>query len=256
MDAVNSGRSDGRSRLPLSVRLGAPVALVFALSFGFVSGDADAAALRNSAATLGALTLFGALLFMREWPVALAGSIWAAGTLFAAVLWFLHTRYRVEWFPFGSGSRARITANGRLGVLDVAGAATAVGALRPAPCSGADPNDVLAAARQCFISMQAAWDASDIETMRLHTTAEMLEELLQEISMRGPGPNRTDVLTLDATLLGLEAFGCRLLASVEFSGMIRESTEQGAAPFKEMWMLTCHQDEVPGWRLARHQALL
>ena len=74
--------------------------------------------------------------------------------------------------------------------------------------------------------------------------------------MRGPGPNRTDVVTLDAVLLALEKIGPRYVASVEFSGMIRESSERGAAPFKEVWMLTCSEDEMRDWRLARQQALL
>jgi hypothetical protein len=64
------------------------------------------------------------------------------------------------------------------------------------------------------------------------------------------------VVTLDAALLALEKIGSDYVASVEFSGMIRESSDAGAAPFKEVWMLTCHKDHLPAWRLARHQALL
>ena len=84
----------------------------------------------------------------------------------------------------------------------------------------------------------------------------MLSDLLQELTMRGEGPNRTDVVTLEASLLSLENWDGRHVANVQFSGMIRESAELGAAPFKEVWMLTCSEDEVAVWRLARQQALL
>ena len=46
------------------------------------------------------------------------------------------------------------------------------------------------------------------------------------------------------------------LASVEFSGLIRESAEKGAVPFRELWMLAAAKDGAPSWRLARQQALL
>jgi hypothetical protein len=70
------------------------------------------------------------------------------------------------------------------------------------------------------------------------------------------GPSRTDVITLHATLLDVEELGAAWLASVEFSGLIRESAEQGAVPFRELWMLAAAKDGAPSWRLARQQALL
>ena len=115
---------------------------------------------------------------------------------------------------------------------------------------------MLDAARHCFVSLQAAWDAGDIDGLRARTTAEMLSELLEALRCRSPGPNRTDVVTLDAVLLAFDELGARYVASVEFSGMIRESVEAGAAPFKEVWMLTCQKDGPADWRLARQQALL
>jgi predicted lipid-binding transport protein (Tim44 family) len=126
----------------------------------------------------------------------------------------------------------------------------------PAPSPGVGADEVLAAARDCFVRLQAAWDAGDVEELRRYTTAEMLDELLQELPIRGSGQNRTDIVTLEGALLGLEQIGTCHVASVEFTGMIRESCERGAAPFKEMWLLTCHTEDVSGWRLARHQALM
>ncbi|RKH76497.1 hypothetical protein D7Y13_44360 [Corallococcus praedator] len=83
----------------------------------------------------------------------------------------------------------------------------------------------------------------------------MLEQLLPVLGSRGGAPNRTDVITLHAELIGIEEVGAAYLASVEFSGLIRESAEEGAVPFRELWMLSCDKAGAPSWRLARQQAL-
>ena len=225
---------------------GAPAALFVAMFLAGAPGDVSAAAIRHSATALGALAVFAALLLVREWPVGLTGSLWAAGTVFAAAFWLIRAGYRPAWFPAFAGRRGRslAVAFDQPGAVPKGDAATGA--------SGA----VLMAARRCFVELQSAWDAGDIERMRAHTTAEMLDELLQELPRRGPEINRTDVLTLHASLLMMEPLGARWLASVEFSGMIRESLEDGAKPFREVWMLTCLDGEQPAWRLARQQALL
>ena len=84
----------------------------------------------------------------------------------------------------------------------------------------------------------------------------MFDELIAQLPERGPAPNRTDVLALEAHLISHEAVGPLELASIEFSGMVRESAEHGAVPFREVWMLARQQPEqrlAPG---ARQQALL
>lgn len=121
---------------------------------------------------------------------------------------------------------------------------------------GLDGEEVLAAARGRFMGLQAAWDAGDVPTLQNLTTPEMLEELLHVLTSREAHTGRTDVITLHAELLGLEELSAAYLASVEFSGLIRESVEQGAVPFRELWMLACTKDGTPSWRLARQQALL
>ena len=228
-----------------------PVALLVATGLAFVADHAAAATWRHAAATIGGLAVVTGVLVVREWPVALTGWIGVAGTLLAAALWLWKARYRTEWFSSTPTARplpAAVSARG-----GVAGMA------RPVPPKRSEPDDptaVLEAARRCFIDLQAAWDLADIEGLRCRTTPDMLAELLAELPARGPGPNRTDVVTLQAELLGVERIGTRYLASVEFSGMIRESAETGAAPFKEVWLLTTEDDAGADWRLARHQALL
>ena len=122
---------------------------------------------------------------------------------------------------------------------------------------GLDIAQVLDMARSRFIRLQAAWDAGDVAALSSLTTPDMLDELLQVLDARLTAtPCRTDVVSLHAELLGLEELGAAWLASVEFSGLIRESADAGAVPFRELWMLSATKDGTPSWRLARQQALL
>jgi hypothetical protein len=114
---------------------------------------------------------------------------------------------------------------------------------------------LLGAARTQFLDLQSAWDRADLEALRRLTTDAMFDELAAQLPQRGRDPNRTDVLSLEAHLISHEAVGPLELASIEFSGMVRESAELGAMPFREVWMLARQQPEC-GWRLARQQALL
>jgi predicted lipid-binding transport protein (Tim44 family) len=117
-------------------------------------------------------------------------------------------------------------------------------------------DDFLRVARLSFVKLQAAWDAADLPTLAALTTGPLAEELREELAARGPGPNRTEVLTLDARLLAMEELKEAYIASVEFSGLIREQRDSGAAPFRELWMLArLKSTPGPGWRLARVQAL-
>lgn len=114
---------------------------------------------------------------------------------------------------------------------------------------------LLAMARDRFVALQSAWDRGDVDALRALTTHGMLDELLAQLPQRGPGPNRTDVLSLEARLLAHDRLGALELASIEFSGIVREAPDRGAAPFREIWMLARDGGEQD-WRLARQQALL
>lgn len=125
-----------------------------------------------------------------------------------------------------------------------------------APATGLLHDERLAAdACAQFLALQAAWDRADVDALGRLTTPEMLRELLDELPQRGGGPNRTDVLRLDAHVLHVEQFGRVELASIEFSGLVRESAERGPVPFRELWMLARDGRDEP-WRLARQQALM
>ena len=126
-----------------------------------------------------------------------------------------------------------------------------------APATGLQPDARLVAAdaRAQFLALQSAWDRADVDALGRLTTPEMLAELLEQLPQRDPGPNRTDVLSLDAYVLRVEQLGPIELASVEFSGTVRESEARSPVPFRELWMLARSHDGEP-WRLARQQALM
>ena len=87
----------------------------------------------------------------------------------------------------------------------------------------------------------------------------MLEEIRTQLTERedhrGAQPNHTDVVMIEAQLLGIEDLGDGYMASVEFSGMIREEPSAGPSPFREVWNMTKPKAGGSGWLVAGVQAL-
>lgn len=110
-------------------------------------------------------------------------------------------------------------------------------------------------AKTYFIRLQASWDKADIKDIREFTTPEMFAELKMQLQERGASPNVTDVVTLGAELLGVETVNDDYLASVKFSGMIKEAETAEAAPFEEVWNLSKPTSGQGGWVLAGIQQL-
>ena len=228
-------------RAPLSLGLGVPLLL----------GSSPAAAAGAGGVVAGGVTtwlgMFAALLALlaprRPGDVAGAAAVMVVGALVFVVI--VRRRQRSQ------------RADAVDGAVDNGLAASLFEGVRRAASSSASVNgaEVLEAARSRFLRLQAAWDAGDVQALGHLTTPDMLQELLPVLGSRVGGPSRTDVITLHATLIDVEELGAAWLASVEFSGLIRESTEQGAVPFRELWMLAAAKDGAPSWRLARQQAL-
>lgn len=125
---------------------------------------------------------------------------------------------------------------------------------------GFDAAGFVEAAKRNFITLQAAWDRSDVSTLRSMMTDSMLAEIRSQLaereSHRGEQqPNQTDVVMLEAQLLGIEDLGDAYMASVEFSGMIREEASAGPNPFREVWNMTKPKTGSSGWLVAGVQAL-
>ncbi len=124
---------------------------------------------------------------------------------------------------------------------------------------GFDTVGFLKASKANFVSLQAAWDRSDIAALRAMMTDGMLEQIKLQLAereqMQGEAVNQTDVVMLEARLLGIEELGVGYLASVEFSGLIREDASAGPNPFREVWNITRAKSGPGGWLVAGVQAL-
>lgn len=106
-----------------------------------------------------------------------------------------------------------------------------------------------------FIRLQAAWDKADINDIREFTSTEMFGELRLQIQERGASANNTDVVELNAELVGIETTAAMYLASVKFSGLIKEAHDAPATPFNEVWNLSKSTDGQGGWILSGIQQL-
>ncbi len=125
--------------------------------------------------------------------------------------------------------------------------------------AGFDVTGFVTAAKQNFVTLQDAWDRADIGTLRSMMTDTMVSEIRSQLAEREaqfPGqPNKTEVVMLDAQLLGIEEQAEAYLASVEFNGMIREDASAGPSPFREVWNMTKPKQGGSGWLVAGVQAL-
>jgi predicted lipid-binding transport protein (Tim44 family) len=120
---------------------------------------------------------------------------------------------------------------------------------------GFDADAFLHTAKVCFIRLQSAYDAGNASDLREFTSPEMFAELKLEIDERKGAPNQTDVLSLDAQLLGVDAVAADHMASVRFSGMLREQPGTPAEAFDEVWNFTRPTAGQGGWVLAGIQQL-
>jgi predicted lipid-binding transport protein (Tim44 family) len=125
--------------------------------------------------------------------------------------------------------------------------------------AGFDAEGFLRSAKANFVSLQAAWDKSDINALRVMMTDTMLKEIQAQLAERevhtGGPVNLTEVVMIEAQLLGIEDLGDAYMASVEFSGMIREEASAGPNPFREVWNMTKSKSGNSGWLVAGVQAL-
>ena len=165
----------------------------------------------------------------------------------------------------GGNNSFRNTDNGGGGFQrqqPVAPQAPAAPAVTPVPAAPVDkswfiPEDFdtsgfLANAKQQFIKIQAIWDSGDLDQLREYMTDDLIAEVKPELLGRGDD-NHTEVVLLNAELLGIEQVSDGHLASVRYSGMLRESREGEAFRFEEVWNL--YKGANAGWLLAGIQQI-
>lgn len=235
---------------------GPPLWLCIGVLLAMCGNSACAAALGSFVSSVGLFAALAALFVIKGWQAQLSQTAlsMAGGTLViaAGAVWLWRGR---------AGGRGLGVASGR-GGRDARKAL--VGIERPAALAlvripdGIDRAALLVELRLHFVRLQEAWDLGAMPALQALTTADMLDELCLGLpaSTSESTSGRTDIVTLHAELFACEDLSGTLLVSVEFSGLMRESSDQSAAPFRELWMLTKSKGCHSGWKLARHQALL
>jgi predicted lipid-binding transport protein (Tim44 family) len=113
-----------------------------------------------------------------------------------------------------------------------------------------DTNSFLRIAKLNFVRLQAANDAKNLDDIREFVSPEFYAEVKLQMDERGNAPQQTDVVTLNAELLDVTTEANRHVASVHFSGMIRETSGAAAEPFNEVWNLSKPIDDSKGWIIA------
>lgn len=126
--------------------------------------------------------------------------------------------------------------------------APAVSANRYPP--GFDVEQFVHHAKLNFTRLQAANDKRDLSTMRDFMTPDLYAEIAAELNTRGDVQQQTDVVTLNAEVIEVVTAGATYIASVRFSGMIRERADAAAEPFSEIWHLEKPLKGTTGWLIA------
>jgi predicted lipid-binding transport protein (Tim44 family) len=122
-------------------------------------------------------------------------------------------------------------------------------ALAPAPNRyppGFDAEQFVHHAKLNFTRLQAANDQRDVSTLRDFMTPELYTEIAGQIKADA-APQKTDVVTLNAEVLEVVTEGEAYVASVRFSGTIRERADGAAEPFSEVWHLEKPIKGNAGW---------
>ena len=108
----------------------------------------------------------------------------------------------------------------------------------------------LRSAKTSFIRLQAANDRRDLNDIREYTTPEMFAEISMQMQERDPGTQNTEVLSISADLLEVANEANTAIASVRFTGQLREN---GGMPehVDEIWHVQKNlADDKSVWLLA------
>ena len=109
--------------------------------------------------------------------------------------------------------------------------------------------------KTAFIRLQAANDAKDLDDIRDFTTPEMFGEIALQFQERGLATQKTEVVSVDARVIEVVIENKKAVASVRYTGVIREDGES-AEGFDEVWhVIKDLSDDNSAWKLAGIQQI-
>ena len=113
-------------------------------------------------------------------------------------------------------------------------AANSSGGVTPAYPAGFVPENFLRDAKVKFIRLQAAYDQKNLQDLTDFTAPEVFAEIKMQLDERGDEPNKTEVINLNAELLDISKQADSYLASVRFTGTIKENNDP-LSQLDEIW---------------------
>jgi predicted lipid-binding transport protein (Tim44 family) len=96
------------------------------------------------------------------------------------------------------------------------------------------PAAFLREARVKFNRLQVAYDEKNTADLREFTAPEVFAEIKMQLDERGNEPNKTEVITLDTELLDVSRQTNSYIASVQFTGTVKENDEP-ITQIDEIW---------------------
>ena len=115
--------------------------------------------------------------------------------------------------------------------------------------AGFDPESFAQGAKSNFLRLQEANDRGDLSSLRDMMTPNLYREVEAQIRERGAATQKTEVVTLDANVIEVVTEGDRYVASVRFTGMIKEDAGQPES-FREIWHLEKLLSGKSGWLMS------
>lgn len=101
-------------------------------------------------------------------------------------------------------------------------------------------------AELAFVRLQAANDAKDLNDVREYTTPEMFAEISMQMRERGEAEQQTEVVSVNAQILEVVREDHYTIASVRYSGLIRENESAHPESFDEIWHVRRDENDRSG----------
>lgn len=109
----------------------------------------------------------------------------------------------------------------------------------------------LRAAKGHFIRLQEAYDRGDLQDIREYTTPEVFAEVQLQLQERGSAKNKTDILQLNTDMVSVVTEDNWVIASVRFTGLLREEEGATATAINEVWHIQkSAADQNASWFVA------
>lgn len=109
-------------------------------------------------------------------------------------------------------------------------------------------------ARQNFARLQQANDKRDLSIMRDYMTPQLYAEISAEIDPMGP-LQKTEITALEVNVLEVVTENAFHIASVRFTGAMRDAADGALESFDEVWHLEKPVDGSSGWLIGGIQQL-